>query len=106
MDRIVIGKETFFIEAPERFAWILEEKLGADAARYFRETIADLKFDSSACSGECDETYRIEEHYQRVIRDAVEELENGKVRKLGCSWTSGKIDPEAFARAIKMLNNA
>ena len=48
MDKVEINGELYFIEAPERFAWILEEKLGADAARYFRETIADLKFDPNS----------------------------------------------------------
>lgn len=43
--RVVIGSETVFIDCPERFAWLLEEKLGEEVADYFRGTVEELTFD-------------------------------------------------------------
>lgn len=79
---IIAGRpETLF--NTEDFARILDEKLGPDAAKYFRETLENcleeceekisenpLKY----CSGECDKLYELERHYQTAIKDALDEL--------------------------------
>lgn len=40
-----VGGETVHIDCPERFAWLLDDKLGGDAADYFRDTVTNLCFD-------------------------------------------------------------
>lgn len=104
MHRLNINGEEIYVECPKRFEWILEEKLGRDAADYFRNLLEEANV-KDQCGGECDKTYEIHEHYQRVIGDVVEELEAAKVHKTGYAWTSGKVDVEAFERALKALNN-
>ena len=79
MEHLEISGEHRFVESPEHFALILEEKLGVDAAEYFRDCCKN--FDGSNCPGECDHTYRLQEHYQRVIRDVLDDLKDVKVLK-------------------------
>lgn len=101
--RVVIGSETVFIDCPERFAWLLEEKLGEEAADYFRGTVEELTFDPDFCPGECDRTYKMQEHYERVIRDALEILTDAQVRELTKRWTSGKVSIPKYYEALKIL---
>lgn len=44
-----VGGETVHIDCPERFAWLLDDKLGGDAADYFRDTVTNLCFDLDLC---------------------------------------------------------
>ena len=44
--KIWIGDELFIVDCPESFARILEEKLGPDAAEYFRDcAVCEDSFD-------------------------------------------------------------
>ena len=64
----------------EDFARLLREKLGSDAETYFRENYLifedydpeNLKLKS--CTGECDHTYKLQEHYENVLRDIRDRL--------------------------------
>ena len=75
--RIRIKDDLYYIDNPESFLWIVEEKLGQDACNYLKEL---LDATPSGCTGECENTYKIQEHYERVIEDALDEL-NGAVGK-------------------------
>ena len=73
---LFIDGEHCFVDCPERFALLLEEKLGSDAAGYFRDFASNDR-DGEGCTGECDVTYRMHEHYERVISDVIDDLRNG-----------------------------
>lgn len=77
---IINGKpETFYNAGQLKRA--LPELFGDDVTELFQELLdaeiaqAYMRDPYEHCNGECDQTYRIEEHYQRVIRDAVEDLQ-------------------------------
>lgn len=79
MTTVEINGETFFIECPERFAWILEEKLGRDAADYFNsfkdEFIEQMQSDPlKYCVGECDKVYETQRHYENKLDDTMDAL--------------------------------
>lgn len=97
--------ELAIVTCPEEFARLLEERLGRDAADYFRDRM--IEAEDSACSGdetcECDRLYRIQESYQRAISDALDDLDEARLRKMGEPWTSGKVDVAAFRAAVKRL---
>lgn len=62
--KLWIGDELFIVDCPESFARILEEKLGSDAAEYFRDcAVCEDAFDESDCPGECDRLYDMQEGY-------------------------------------------
>ena len=69
---IYIGRECFHVEGPEHFANILEEKLGRDAAEYFRAYKAN--HDPNECAGECDRIYDLQHDYECAIDEALEML--------------------------------
>lgn len=48
---IYIGRECFHVEGAKHFANILEEKLGPDAAEYFRESLMEA-WDKGFIEGE------------------------------------------------------
>lgn len=100
-----VGGETVHIDCPERFAWLLDDKLGGDAADYFRDTVTNLCFDLDLCPGECDRTYGLQEHYQNVIRDALDVLADAQERELCHPWTSGRVSIKRYNEAVRMLQN-
>lgn len=100
-----VGGETVHIDCPERFAWLLDDKLGGDAADYFRDTVTNLCFDLDLCLGECDRTYGLQEHYQNVIRDALDVLADAQERELCHPWTSGRVSIKRYNEAVRMLQN-
>lgn len=100
-----VGGETVHIDCPERFAWLLDDKLGGDAADYFRDTVTNLCFDLDLCPGECDRTYGLQEHYQNVIRDALDVLADAQERELCRPWTSGRVSIKRYNEAVRMLQN-
>lgn len=69
MMKLDIRGETRFFSRPEA----LYEFIGQEMGRDVQEALKNLS--KSDCVGECEETYRIEEHYQRMIRDLLEDLE-------------------------------
>ena len=104
-ERLEVGGEMLYIDCPERFAWMLEEKLGEDAAAYFRGMVEKLCFDPNLCPGECDHTYKLQEHYQRIIRDALDSLTDAQERKTGSPWTSGRVSMKKYHEAVNILKN-
>lgn len=66
------------------FAMFLDEKLGYEAGDYFRtalEDIANETAEKNECTGECDVTYRIEEHWQHIVQDIHDELVSWEISK-------------------------
>jgi len=68
----------------EQFARMLDEKLGSDAADFFRDALHDANVnpDFQICSGECDKVYETQEHWQRIVEDACDEMGSWAIRKL------------------------
>lgn len=60
----------------EDFAQLIGAKLGSDVERYFRESYLDSTTDSKEidCTGECDVTYGLQEHYENVLHSIKERL--------------------------------
>ncbi len=76
--KFYIGNELFFCENEERFALILEEKLGVEAADCFREIIGKTGTETDSiyyrCGGECDKVYQVQENCDRALSDIRESL--------------------------------
>lgn len=64
----------------EQFARLLDERLGYDAAEYFRDAVSpdsilaklDLSDDDileGYCSGECDKVQGTQEHYENLLKE-------------------------------------
>lgn len=68
----------------EQFARMLDEKLGSDAADFFRDALHDANTnpDIQLCPGECDKLYETQEHWERVVQDACDEMSSWDIRKL------------------------
>lgn len=80
MATLLIKDKPVFIRSNYDFAEMLEEKLGFEVAQFYRNSVAEAE--KPQCLGECDATYRIQEHYERVLRDVQDELTSWKVKKL------------------------
>ena len=100
-----VSDEAVHIDCPERFAWLLEDKLGGDAADYFRDTVTALCFDPDLCPGECDRTYELQRHYQTIIQDVLNVLTDAQERELCRPWTSGRVSIKRYNEAVRMLQN-
>ena len=79
MTTVEINKETFWIDCPERFSWLLKEKLGRDAVDYFDTFKDDLIDDMQSdplkyCVGECDKVYETQRHYENKLDDVMDVL--------------------------------
>jgi hypothetical protein len=109
--------ETIFDD--EQFARLLDERLGYDAAQYFRdatdpEMLADALYDISDsellkkgyCSGECDKVQGTQEHYENLLKE-VGELAQAVYDKILEGYTVGgrRTKKEQFAidKAIEIL---
>lgn len=67
----------------EAFARLLEEKLGRDAAEYFRDALSDAgEMSKLECTGECDATYELQERYEDILRDVRDEVGAWPIRRL------------------------
>ena len=91
------------VDCPERFALILEEKLGADFADYFRNYAANC-VDSGDCGGECDVTYGLQEQYEEAINSALDLLKDCRKIKPDRAW-DGRVDRDMFRRAVELLKS-
>lgn len=69
MIKLTIHGELFFLEGEEDFGELIERYMGREAAEAFETML------NNDCCGECDEVYRVGEHFERVIQGAVDELE-------------------------------
>ena len=80
---ILINNKPTFVRGDHDFASVLEENIGADAADFYLGSIAEeIESHALKCTGECDHTYRIEEHYQRFLRDIQDEIAGWAINKL------------------------
>lgn len=72
MIKLEIRDETRLFDCPEGVFRCLGELCGRDVEQYLKQLhqAPEMK-----CTGECDNTYRIEEHYQRLIQDFIEDVE-------------------------------
>ncbi len=93
MNRLLVKGSYYNVANVEEFLWLIDEQMGEDARDWAKEY---LKPEEKSCGGECDETYRLQEHFERVIRDAVEDLEPIKGK-------TAKMD-EQLQRVIRSLN--
>lgn len=75
--RIRVDDEFYYIDTPEDYFALVEQKLGWDARDCLEEM---LNVSPEKCTGECDYTYEIQEHYERAIDDALEYLNNVKCK--------------------------
>ena len=93
---IYIEGEGFIrVENEERFARVLEERLGQDAADMFRQLQAQGLDDfRDKCCGECDRLYEMQEEYERTIQEALELLDTVDPRF---------EDETQFRRAVELL---
>lgn len=78
MAGIWIGEHYEFINDEEDFFTLVREKIGRDAEQFGRELFNTVE---NHCTGECDYTYRVEEHYVRMFKDFLDELSGIKVLK-------------------------
>lgn len=88
-DVMIIQGKTETIFDNEDFARMLDEKLGSDAADYFRDALQKAleTHDPSVCIVECDRVYRVQEHYEHVLRDIRDELGSWAIMNM----TKGRI---------------
>lgn len=75
--RIRVGSEYFYIDSPEDFLTLVEQRLGWDAHDCLEEM---LNVSPDKCTGECDRTYEIQEQFERDISDAIDYLETVKCK--------------------------
>lgn len=95
MLKVCVNGEECFVDGEPGLLNLIEQVMGLDV----REELEDLLV-KSKCGGECDVTYRQQEHFERVIRDTLEDLRAAqKPGKLG------QVDPVAFSRALKALED-
>ena len=104
------------------FARMLDDKLGQDAGDYCRDLIGDLREEilddvekdpTKYCLGECDNLFRLQEHYQRAIQDALNLLYDAQTLVLTGSIGSRKntaqenkkLADKKFDEAIKILED-
>lgn len=93
--RIRVGEEYFYIDSPEDFLALVEQKLGWDAHDCLEDM---LNVSPNNCTGECDYTYEIQEEFERDIDNAIDYLEEIK-----CKDDKSK---EKLKRAISILQTA
>lgn len=79
VDKVEINGEIHWIDCPEKFAWLLEEKLGLDAAEYFNtfkdDFIQQMQSDPlNYCVGECDRVYETQRHYENQLDTVMDTL--------------------------------
>lgn len=96
---------TWELVDPERFAMIVRDALGDDAAGYVEDLAALAKgFDKDDCDGECDVVYRVQEDYEGSIQEALDELEMIDVTQFRKNERARQ--EEHLNAAMRILRNA
>ncbi len=72
-----VGNELFTHVTADTFGDMIDRFMGYEAAEFYRELLAET---SKTCA-ECDAVYKTQEHYQRVISEALEILDDVEVKK-------------------------
>ena len=86
-DMMIIQGKVEYIWTDEDFARMLRDKLGDDAEPYFLGILFSRE-QARECPGECDKTYRLQEHYERILKVVRDEVAAWKTRKM----TKDEID--------------
>lgn len=68
-----INDEPYRVEDPMEMLYVIKEKMGEDAFEYCRPYLLEPEL-SNQCLGECDKTYELEEHHERIMKDFEEDL--------------------------------
>ena len=79
MDRLFIGKQLCNVSGIDDFLLLVEEHMGRGAYEWALKYVRPEE-EHQACNGECDKTYAIQENYEGVIHDAIDELEEIKTK--------------------------
>ncbi len=93
MLKVCVNGDVRFVDGDRGLMELVQQQMGIDV----RDEIEELLVRSN-CGGECDVTYRQQEHFERVIRDVLNDLR--AAQKPG---RLGQVDPIAYARALKAL---
>ena len=108
--------ETVFDD--EQFARLLDERLGYDAAQYFRDA-TDVEFlkenmrltdeqilNDGWCSGECDKVQRTQEHYENLLKyvgELARDIYNGILDGYSVGGRRTKREQLSIDKAIEIL---
>lgn len=108
--------ETVFDD--EQFARLLDERLGYDAAQYFRDAtdvdwlnenmrLTDEQIlNDGWCSGECDKVQRTQEHYENLLKyvgELVRDIYNGILDGYSVGGRRTKREQLSIDKAIEIL---
>lgn len=109
-------KHTETIFDNEQFSRLLDEKLGYDAAQYFRDaTNVDVLKESltdeeilkgGLCSGECNKVQETQEHYENLLKEIGEmaqEIYEGILKDYKIGGRRTKKEQLSIDNAIKIL---
>ena len=108
--------ETVFDD--EQFARLLDERLGYDAAQYFRDA-TDVEFlkenmrltdeqilNDGWCSGECDKVQRTQEHYENLLKyvgELARDIYNGILDGFSVGGRRTKREQLSIDKAMEIL---
>ena len=108
--------ETVFDD--EQFARLLDERLGYDAAQYFRDA-TDVEFlkenmrltdeqilNDGWCSGECDKVQRTQEHYENLLKyvgELARDIYNGILDGYSVGGRRTKREQLSIDKAMEIL---
>lgn len=82
---LIINDKPEVIFNHDQFARLLLETLGDDAKDYFLEALNEVREDidpEEVCDGECEKTYELQEHYERILKDVRDELMSWRIVNL------------------------
>lgn len=80
---LMVNGKPEFVSNNNAFAEILRENLGYEAETFYRDSIMETAENyQNKCTGECDYTYRLQEHYERFLRDIQDEISSWAIKKL------------------------
>lgn len=102
----------------EQFARLLDERLGYDAAQYFRNA-TDVEFlkenmrltdeqilNDGWCSGECDKVQRTQEHYENLLKyvgELARDIYNGILDGYSVGGRRTKREQLSIDKAMEIL---
>lgn len=79
MERLLIDKQLYNVSGIDDFLLLVEEHMGRGAYEWALKYVRPEE-DVKDCNGEYDKTYEIQENYEAVIHDAIDELEEIKTK--------------------------
>ena len=81
---LLIKGEDRYVKNVSEFARLVGDLLGRDAAEYITEHLApdDPQTPYTACNGECDKTYEIQQNYENILHEVQDTLEGWDIQKM------------------------